>query len=232
MHPIPLSSVAAWTNHNVGGKWTPATLDTICPLCSRLLTLTLGVAIHDPHRDTVAFTARCPACAQPVHIWVVEPGNGNDASARTCSGIYMHPKPPLKREPVTPSGSLGSEPLERAYHSALKAYNVGLWDASITSCRKTLEGIVQSLDPSGTGPLFKRLQELFQKPDLLKPLAHLTNTLRQGGNLGAHFDLEREPDEQIARLMLDLLEYFLEYTFVLSEKSKSLEHKLGQLGNS
>jgi hypothetical protein len=144
----------------------------------------------------------------------------------------MHPKPPLKRELVTPSGSLGNSALERAYHSAITAYNVGLWDASITSCRKTLEGIVHSLDPNGSGPLFKRLQDLFQKPDLLQPLVHLTNTLRQGGNIGAHFDLEREPDEQVARLMLDLLEYFLEYTFVLSERSKALEQKLAQLGNA
>jgi hypothetical protein len=120
--------------------------------------------------------------------------------------------------------------LERAYHSAIRAYNVGLWDACATSCRKTVEGIVHSLNPEGKGPLFQRLKAVFESTNLTEPLVHVSESLRKGGNIGAHFDLEREPDQEVAEIMVDLLDYFLEYTFVLKNKAKELEKRLDTLG--
>src|SRR5438067_2041751 len=101
MHQIPLSAVVSWTNRAVVGRWTPEALDTSCPHCGRLLTLTLGAAAYDAPRDTAAFTARCPACSKSASIWTVGPGDGRDPSARTCDGVFIYPRPPQKRQPVT-----------------------------------------------------------------------------------------------------------------------------------
>jgi hypothetical protein len=141
----------------------------------------------------------------------------------------VHPNPTTTREPVLPPGHLPEPALERAYYSAVRAYNVGLWDACATSCRKTLEGIVHTLNPQGKGPLFQQLKEVFQSANLTEPLVHVSDVLRKGGNIGAHFDLEREPDQQVAEIMVDLLDYFLEFTFVLKERAAELEKRLDSL---
>ena len=104
-----------------------------------------------------------------------------------------------------------------------------MWDACLTSCRKTLEGIVKTEGNSTGGTLFHQLEDFFNDQDLSQPLVHLTNTLRQGGNIGAHFDLEREPDQNVARMMLDLIEYFLEFVYILPNKSAELEARIATL---
>jgi len=161
---------------------------------------------------------------------VIGPGDGKDKAQRTCTELCVHPNPTSTREPVVPAGHLPEPALERAYLSAVRAYNVGLWDACATSCRKTLEGIVHSLNPEGKGPLFQQLKAVFESANLTEPLIHVSESLRKGGNIGAHFDLEREPNQEVAEIMIDLLDYFLEYTFVLKDKARELEKRLDDLG--
>lgn len=67
---------------------------------------------------------------------------------------------------------------------------------------------------------------------MLQPLVHLTTQIRKGGNIGAHFDEEIEPTEEFAALMLDLLEYFMEYAFLLPARTKQLEEQLDKYNNS
>ena len=63
----------------------------------------------------------------------------------------------------------------------------------------------------------------------MAPLIHLADTLRKGGNLGAHFDLEKTPDREIATLMLDLLDFIMGYLYQLQNKSSELETRLKNL---
>ena len=58
----------------------------------------------------------------------------------------------------------------------------------------------------------------------------IANAIRKGGNLGAHFDLEKEPDEKVAALMLELAEELLEYFFVLPERIEHLHETIERLG--
>ena len=140
-----------------------------------------------------------------------------------CKGLYMYPDPGQVRQPLAIEGGLGNVALERVYRSAIDSYNHGLWNPVAVMCRQTLEGIVQVLDPNGKkGPLFQQLDAMLQKPELLEPLKKLAQTLRTGGNLGAHFDSTMSTDEEFATQMLDLLDFFLEYTFVLRKRADSL----------
>jgi len=123
--------------------------------------------------------------------------------------------------------------LARSYQSALSAYNAGLWPACAQSVRRTLEGLVHSLikEDQNSGALFQRLKALPEKVDLAEPLLKLADTLRKGGNIASHFDLEKEPDQHVAEAMVDLLDYFMEYVFVLREKATELEKRLDALGS-
>ena len=74
--------------------------------------------------------------------------------------------------------------------------------------------------------LYQQLESVFQQPDLLQPLKHLTSLLRSGGNLGAHFDYDKEVTEDLATVMFDFLDFLLEYTFVLRERAKAIEEEI------
>ena len=230
MKSIPTSAIAGWNNTKISGKWCPASIDVICPHCGRMVNLSLEKHQYDAPRNCISATCRCPACSAKTSVWVIAPGDGNFPSQQTCQELCVHPNPVTAREPVVPTGHLPEPALERAYHAAIRAYNVGLWAACATSCRKTLEGIVHSLNPEGKGHLFQQLKVVFESANLIEPLIHVSDSLRKGGNIGAHFDLEREPDQEVAEIMVDLLDYFLEYTFVLKDKAKELEKRLDTLG--
>ena len=62
------------------------------------------------------------------------------------------------------------------------------------------------------GPLVKKLAELV---DLSAPLKDLAEALTKGRNIGAHFDLDLEPNEIMSFKMLELLEVIIEYIYVL-----------------
>jgi hypothetical protein len=232
MYSLSLSSVPQWVP--IQNKWCPQSIDTICPFCGRTVTLRLERYLWDEHRNTMTANAICPGCHEKVRFWIIDPGDGRDSSQRGCAYLGIYPKPRINRKPIVEPDNLNSPALARVYQAAFNAYNAGLWDACATTCRKTLEGLVYNLLPEDDrkGALFAQLQKLPEKVNLAEPLITLADSLRKGGNLGAHFDLTKEPDQHVAELMLDLLDYFMEYIYVLKEKAKSLEKKIESLGNN
>lgn len=126
-----------------------------------------------------------------------------------------------------------SVPLKNAYKSAVNVVNAKEWSAAAVMCRRLLEGIskaVLPLEAQGLA-LAKQLEQLPKYRDLAKPLVELAHAVRKGGNLGAHFDLEKEPDEQVAVLMLELCEDLLEYLFTLPLRIADLHRKVEKLGS-
>ncbi len=65
--------------------------------------------------------------------------------------------------------------------------------------------------------------------NLARPLITLSNTLREGGNIGAPFDLTRTTDRPTAKAMLDLLDYLIEYIYALPEMIEELNRQVQQL---
>jgi hypothetical protein len=91
-----------------------------------------------------------------------------------------------------------------------------------------LEGLVSyQLGEEGIKePLADQLKALSGKRDLTEPLIHLANKVRMGGNFAAHFNLEKEPDKEIAEIMLDLLDFFVEYFYAMKDKAARLEGRI------
>lgn len=218
MHELPFGSIASWNETPGQGRY-PLTIDTACPRCGRTVTLQTRAPERDGARETTSATARCPACGQDSHVWFVEEGY-----------LFIRPSPPkTHRRPIEGHEAL-PERLRRAYKAALDVYNAGVWTATANSCRRTLEGIVPDLHPDAEGPLARRLKELPDNVDLAEPLVTLSHAVREGGNLGSHFDLEKEPDRETAEAMLELVEYFLEYVYTLPRMIEDLNRKLDALG--
>lgn len=159
-----------------------------------------------------------------MRFWAIDPKNVKDQS-KECKALGIYPKPTLKREPISGIDKIPPD-IGRAYVSTVSVFNAGVWPATATCCRRVVEGIAQNLLPEDmqNKPLAQQLDELKTKVDLTKPLTSLADALRKGGNLGAHFDLAKEPDESTASQMVDLLEYLIEYLYILPAQVESL-HK-------
>lgn len=62
--------------------------------------------------------------------------------------------------------------------------------------------------------------------DLAKPLRDLSHAIRHGGNLSAHFDQEKEPNHEMARMMVELLEFLITYLYILPKNIEKLDSTL------
>jgi hypothetical protein len=76
--------------------------------------------------------------------------------------------------------------------------------------------------------LAKLIEFAKSEVDLAAPLSALSHAIRDGGNLGAHFDMEKEPNETLARQMVELLAYLISYLYVLPKEIEKLEQSLGR----
>ena len=228
MYALDISSVTAW--EQVAGFWFPVSVDARCPFCGRAVNLKPTDHNIDRYRNTIASTAQCPGCRKTTYIWAIEPGPASDSSKKQCKCLAMFPAPQLPRQPID-GVHLVPERIGKAYLEVLQVFNAGVWSATATCCRRTLEGIISNLLPDGdhTASLAQQLKKLGQTkaPELAKPIITLSHSLREGGNLGAHFDKKKEPDGEMATAMLDLIEYLIEFVYTLPAMIERLDKKLG-----
>lgn len=207
----------------------PAAVNIVCPFCKRNVhfAITWKVALNAVSNYAVI---SCPSCGGKVRF--VYFGSMKEPFDLEKGELYSFPdtsaRMPLKG--VSQNDNL-SDPLKRAYFSAINVYNTGEWSATATLCRKVLEGITHTLVPNGKAneSLATRLQSLPGNVDFNKPVMTIADAIRKGGNLGAHFDLEREPDQEVTTLMIDLLDYLIEYLFVLPYRIELLHDKIEHL---
>ena len=219
MRQITYPHIRQWTKiQNIS---TPKSFSTWCPHCNEKVTFTCINHQYDPQRASVSSSANCPSCNHHVGIWSL--GANGPESAQ----VYIHPN---NGEPHAPKdvASAISEPLYRSYTSTIDAYNSGNYVATAVCCRRTLEGLFQGLLPEGkhSNNLAKAIGEVAESVDLAEPIRNLANVLRHGGNLGAHFDMEKEPNEEMAFQMLTLLENLIDFLHVLPQEISSLEKLL------
>ena len=108
------------------------------------------------------------------------------------------------------------------------ALNSSNFAATTVCARRTLEGIFKYLVPEKEQkkPLAQLIEHVKSNNDLAAPLQSLSHAIRDGGNLGAHFDMEKEPDAVIARQMVEFLEYLISYLYVLPKEINALESSL------
>lgn len=118
--------------------------------------------------------------------------------------------------------------LQEALFATIEAFNARNYTATAVCGRRTLEGIFKFLLPESKrdASLAKLIDFAKVDVDLAAPLTALSHAIRGGGNLGAHFDTENEPNETIARKIVELLQYLISYLYVLPNDIRKLEQDL------
>lgn len=227
MQLVPSNSIRAWTS--VGAAKNPSGISTVCPHCGERGVFTLSNAHDDIHRLAIASSAKCPGCNKLVRFWAVRAERSPKSDEKNPEAVYMYP-PAKNHYPAPEFHSDIPQALQNAFVSTIDAYNSRNYAATAVCARRTLEGIFKYLVPEGkrNASLMRLIEHVKSDTDLAAPLTSLSHAIRDGGNLGAHFDMEKEPDQVLAKHMVELLDYLISYLYVLPKEIKNLEESLGK----
>jgi hypothetical protein len=229
MQLVHESCVRSWVTHGTYGVRTPSAISSICPHCGDKGVISLRDQTDDLHRFAVASTGNCPGCSKPISFWAIRLERAPKNLVNNPASIYMYPE---ARSHYPNPDFLADipAPLSRAFVSAVEALNSKNYAATAVCARRTLEGIFKYLVPEDkrNASLAKLIEHTKATVDLAAPLTSLSHAIRDGGNLGAHFDMEKEPSETLAKQMVELLEYLISYLYVLPKEIADLESALGK----
>ena len=223
MRQIPLSTVKKWQESN--GKHLPSSISACCPKCDALAIFSLKS--HTPsHSVFWTASSQCPGCGDNVLFLIVNPGAAKE-SPHTVEELLIYPSPSSWRQPIPLTDNV-PEPLKRSFESTISSYNSKNYVATVVGCRRTLEAIFKYRSKSNNKKisLVNLIEEVKNSEDLAQPLNTISDLIREGGNLGAHFDEKLEPDQDMSRHMVELLEYLISYLYVLPSRIENLDKSL------
>jgi phage FluMu protein Com len=198
-----------------------------CPNCNEQVSAVKEKhTIHNGNPHSITYDMRCTSCNKLIRLWVPESDKSSGAVDIYMNGTISKEKPVMNDIDILPYR------LQSAYLETVDVYKAGKWAATSVMSRRTLEGIVYYLngaDRENKKPLYNMLQDLPDKVDLTSKIIDLANGIRKAGNFGAHFDEDIEPDEEVATMLLEYIEYLLEFSFILPSRADGLSAKVDEL---
>lgn len=229
MYQLDMSAVPKWTS--VSSYWFPAAIDTYCPFCNKAVSFAPRDHSVDGGRQSISASGRCPRCSELAHFWAIQVRLAKEPDQKSCASLLMFPEPRQPRQPIQGVDMI-PDGIRRAYHDALDVFNAAVWSAAATCSGRTLEGIMATLKDTAkdSDPSPEEVEELRKFASVAQTLVTLSHSIRRGRNLGAHFNERKSPDQATAEAMLDLIDYLVEYIFVLPATVTKLDSRLASLG--
>ncbi len=215
MRKVDLKNVRVWVASAPFKH--PFSLNDNCPTCHHIVNFSNIKFSYVSGSDCFVGASGCPNCNSIIKFFCLQCEDGGIE-------VYIYPSGGDFSGKFDLSESV-PEPLRRAFQSTLKSYNAGIYTATAATGRRTLEGVFKYLlpDEDQGKTLYQMIELVAKTEDLSKPLLSLAHAIRGGGNLGAHFDVEREPDAEVARKIVELLGFLIDYLYVLPRKIELLE---------
>lgn len=232
MHKVGIDRVKAWHPH--GNFNYPLSVDAKCGYCQEFVNLICENPVLHPQSRSFVLDGRCVRCNKKSRVFV----DGAKENSCDFQEMWILPKP-LERVPLISHEMIENPRISKAYRDALDAFNLGKPSLAITACGRVVEGIGKTSFPSSKdinniGRLFSNLRgEIKKIPEfkaVLEPLLGLGEALRLGRNPGSHFDLEIDPDMDLAGKVLDLTEFLLQYVFVIGDEAKNVQQLIQKCG--
>lgn len=224
MKQLDIEAVKRWTAVPQATIRAPASIGTLCPHCAEKVTLTTQGRRFDQARHTLSCSSRCPSCGESVHFWLTELA-ADGADGEPVTELYMRPTPADRLDATRFEVEL-PDPVRRAYESTVDSYNSGNLTATAVLCRRTLEHVFRYRLASERhrGTLIEAIGAVSETEDFRAPLDRLALALGDGAELGALLDMEREPDRDAARALVELLDALITYLYVLPDVFERLDN--------
>jgi hypothetical protein len=243
MHEIPVDKICGWTN---AGEWFyPNSIDAQCGHCQQWVNFVgYGSPVHHGETASWIVAMKCVRCGRLSKAFIdgIEPG------VRACREVWMLPAPEIRKTKV--DKELVDPDVYDAYTAAIDCYNKGIWRSVVTESGRVLEGITKTvfikkkyrkvlgeITKNQNNSIQKRKEEKTEefeirkteeetKRTLFKPLLELNSAVRLGRLTGAHFKVKGDATQEIAKEVLDLVEYQLIYFFQLTANVERLKEKI------
>lgn len=218
-----------------GDRWNLPILGTTCPHCGQGAWFEFDPPLSrtDVHEEPRART--CP-CGGAIWFYVIA------APQRDSAGwLFIDPPAPTSAEhryEVSEALAELAPALGEAYEEAVGALLAGFSSAAVTEARRTLDGLVKLLlqhageELPDQPVLTHLLRQLPEKVDLSRPLQESALAIRDGGNLGAHFDMQATASPELAQEAVKLVEALVDYLLLLPARVSRLRHLLEGEGDS
>ena len=199
----------------------PSAASTVCPHCGSSGVFTLR--LQGPTMSECSIkTGSCPKCSRTVSF-VLAFERGPDEQTWQLTDAETFPRTKSKKSTITlPEGFPAR--LANAIRDTEKTFEAGMYSPCLTSGRRALEGIFKTLayEADADKSLYKLIELVLASEEAGQPLKDLSHSIREAGNIGAHFDEVFEPNRETAELLLELLEYLVAYFFMLPKKIEAL----------
>ncbi|MEO1952403.1 DUF4145 domain-containing protein [Thioclava sp.] len=209
----------------VGGTKRPRAIATRCGSCGDKVVV--SVNLHGPNATNlrlISLVGACPSCKEANFFSAFYDSSPTDGVPNALIQYATETK--YFEEPVFPEDMPAA--LQRAIKAAIASFNEKNYTATAVLGRRALEGMFKYLVPEEdkSKPLHALIEQVKTSPDFAAHLSKLSHVVREGGNLGAHFDEAREPNEEIARQLVELMSYLAAYLYTLPAKIENLEQSI------
>jgi hypothetical protein len=243
MHKIETNKICGWTN--VGQWFHPNSIDAQCGYCQQWVNFSsIGEPVFQSQTESWLLTMKCIRCERASTVLVHRAKH----QAPECQEIWMMPAPEIRKPKV--DADLVDSDVYDAYTAAIDCYNKGIWRSVVTESGRVLEGITKvvfnkkkhrkalgEITKNQNNPIKKEDREEIEefeirkieeetKRKLFKPLLDLSSAVRLGRLTGAHFKVKGDTTQEIAKEVLDLVEYELIYFFQLTANVEQLKEKI------
>lgn len=211
-----------------GYKKIPASVQCECPKCSKTSLFTIKANYNHTSKSSILSQGVCSACKKE-SVFIMILNQEDQFSEETALYIY---DPNSVKELLTHLEKIKDIPsdLTRAYRSALNVSQSKDTVATAVMSKRVLESILKNFlgeEIKGQN-LSKQFEQLPKHVDLARPLQSLSQLVQPGSAFYQMLDLEKDIDQEMASLLMDLLESLIEYLFVLPNRIETLQAKLEQ----
>lgn len=230
MRIIPKDKIKTWGLYSNVYK-SPASIHCRCSFCNELVVFTLRYSsvFHAGKIYCISASSLCPGCSATSMFSVVY-GNGKHSSESDVTDVYLYPNAAKEIRGIDPD-ELNDVPekLLADIKSMYNLYAMQEWESTAAKARRIMEGVMFALNIPGKD-LYAKLKNLpSHNPGFGESLTQLSDSIRKIGNWGAHYSDDFTPDSEIVELMIESVEYILEYLFVLPNKAKHFKERIDSI---
>ena len=238
MHFIDPKTIPAdkWIRNQHG--FCPDAIKTKCPYCSQQVFLRVVVTVNQsfiPEIQSLGLKGICPSCDREKSIQVFFIEISKEQENPYCKEIWINPDPKVRSLIID---ELPNKVVFNSYKLAIEAFNNGMWSLAVFACERSVERIwkttfSKSEFPTDMGGLLGKLRsELEQTPDFkefLAPFLNAGEALRVGRDPDELFELEVEPDRNLAERVLDLTEFLIKSAYLIAGETSEVSRLMSEL---